>query len=128
MAIAATWRDADARDVARAIAEEARAVGIQVNFAPVVDLDTNPDNPVIGKLGRSFSSDPKKVTAHALEFIKAHHAEGILCALKHFPGHGSSKADSHLGFVDVTRTWSPAPRVSQADGRWRRTGTPARSP
>src|SRR5437899_2688206 len=81
--------------------------GINFNFAPVVDLDTNPDNPVIGKLGRSFSSDPKKVTAHALEFIKAHHAEGILCALKHFPGHGSSEADSHLGFVDVTRTWSP---------------------
>jgi beta-N-acetylhexosaminidase len=55
---------------------------------------------------RSFSADPAIVSAHALEFVKAHHAEHVLCALKHFPGHGSSRADSHLGFVDVTATWS----------------------
>jgi len=47
------------------------------------------------------------VTKHAIEVIKAHHARGILTTLKHFPGHGSSKNDSHLGFVDVTKTWSP---------------------
>ena len=46
------------------------------------------------------------MTAHALEFIKAHHDQGVLCTLKHFPGHGSSADDSHLGLVDVTETWS----------------------
>jgi beta-N-acetylhexosaminidase len=98
-------------DVTRSYAESnARTMaqaGINLNLAPVVDLNSNPDNPVIGKLGRSFSDDPGKVTTHAIEFIKAHHAEGILCALKHFPGHGSSKGDSHMDFVDVTKTWTP---------------------
>lgn len=80
--------------------------GINFNLAPVVDVNTNPDNPIIGKLKRSFSADPAIVSAHALEFVKAHHAEHVMCALKHFPGHGSSRADSHLGFVDVTTTWA----------------------
>lgn len=88
------------------IAQTLKSAGINVNLAPVVDLNTNPDNPVIGKKGRSFSDNPNTVTKHAIEFIKAHHAQGILCAPKHFPGHGSSTQDSHLGFVDVTDTWS----------------------
>ena len=83
-------------------------VGINLNLAPVVDLNVNPNNPIIGRLERSFSDDPDIVTSHALEFIKAHRQEGVLCAVKHFPGHGSSAADSHLGMVDVTDTWSPA--------------------
>ncbi len=83
-------------------------LGINLNFAPVVDLKTNPENPVIGKLERSFSGDPGVVTRQALTWIEAHHQHGILCALKHFPGHGSSRADSHLGFVDVTDTWTRA--------------------
>ena len=81
--------------------------GVNFNLAPVVDVHTNPDNRIIGKIKRSFSADPAIVSAHALEFINAHHAEHVLCALKHFPGHGSSRADSHLGFVDVTATWAP---------------------
>jgi beta-N-acetylhexosaminidase len=80
--------------------------GINLNLAPVVDVNTNPANPVIGQAGRSFSADPEVVTAHAKAFIEAHHAAGVLCTLKHFPGHGSSTADSHLGFVDVSQTWS----------------------
>ena len=79
--------------------------GVNLNLATVVDLNTNPDNPIIGKLKRSFSSDPAIVSARALKFVKAHHAEKVLCALKHFPGHGSSRTDSHLGFVDVTASW-----------------------
>jgi beta-N-acetylhexosaminidase len=71
-----------------------------------VDLNTNPDNPIIGQLERSFSADPDIVTNHALEFIRAHHEQGVLCTLKHFPGHGSSADDSHLGLVDVTDTWA----------------------
>jgi beta-N-acetylhexosaminidase len=80
--------------------------GVNLNLAPVVDLNVNPDNPVIGSLGRSFSVDPDVVTRQALAFIDAHHAQTVLCTLKHFPGHGSSTADSHAGFVDVTNTWS----------------------
>lgn len=80
--------------------------GINLNLGPVVDVNVNPANPIIGKLQRSFSADPTVVTAHAREFIRAHHERGILCSLKHFPGHGSSTADSHKGFVDVTDTWS----------------------
>jgi beta-N-acetylhexosaminidase len=80
--------------------------GFNLNFAPVVDLDVNPANPVIGGLERSFSADPDIVTKHAVEVIKAHHASRVLTILKHFPGHGSSRSDSHLGFTDVTGTWS----------------------
>jgi len=87
------------------MAKTLASLGINFNFAPVVDLNTNPNNPVIGKLKRSFSANPKIVTNHALEFIRAHNEHGVLCILKHFPGHGSSTKDSHLGLVDVTNTW-----------------------
>ena len=80
-------------------------MGINLNLAPVVDVNVNPDNPVIGGLERSFSSDPEKVAVHAAEVIKAHRDKNILTALKHFPGHGSSTDDSHHGFTDVTNTW-----------------------
>lgn len=80
--------------------------GINLNLAPVVDLNTNPSNPVIGSLGRSFSADPAIVTSQAAAVLSAHAERDVYCALKHFPGHGSSRADSHAGFVDVTNTWS----------------------
>ncbi len=82
-------------------------LGINLNFAPVVDVNRNPDSPAIGKVERSFSADPQAVIAHARAWIEAHHDRRILCALKHFPGHGSACEDSHLGFVDVTTTWQP---------------------
>ncbi|WP_440999653.1 glycoside hydrolase family 3 protein [Fodinibius sp. SL11] len=81
-------------------------LGINLNFAPVVDLNTNPDNPVIGGLERSFSDDPQKVVKHASIYIQTLNNYGIQSVLKHFPGHGSSKNDSHLGVVDVTESWS----------------------
>ncbi|MGE5139437.1 MAG: glycoside hydrolase family 3 protein [Rudaea sp.] len=81
--------------------------GINMDLAPVVDLNTNPDNPIIGKLGRSFSADPVVVARNAEAEIKGLHKYRVLSTLKHFPGHGSSRTDSHLGFVDVTDTWSP---------------------
>jgi beta-N-acetylhexosaminidase len=87
---------------ARTLAEH----GINMNLAPVVDLNTNPSNPIIGAKGRSFSSEPQAVVSHALEVVRAHAERKVGCAIKHFPGHGSSKADSHLGFVNVTGTWS----------------------
>jgi beta-N-acetylhexosaminidase len=88
------------------VATSLAADGFNVNFGPVVDLNINPNNPIIGKYGRSFSKDPDKVTAYAEAFINAHHQAGVLTALKHFPGHGSSSADSHKGFVDITNTWN----------------------
>ena len=94
------------RESAAALAKTLAAVGITLNLAPVVDVNVNPNNPVIGKLDRSFSSDPAVVARHAQAFIEAHHAQGVLCCPKHFPGHGSSTADSHRGLVDVTDTWT----------------------
>ncbi len=91
--------------VAEQMARTLRSVGVNHNFAPVVDLNLNPDNPIIGALGRSFSADPDVVTAQAAAFIRGHRAHGVTTTLKHFPGHGSSRDDSHLGFVDVTDTW-----------------------
>ena len=89
---------------ARRMAVTLREAGINWNLAPVVDVGVNPLNPAVVALGRTFSSDPDQVVAHARAFIKGMHAEGILTALKHFPGHGSSQRDSHAGFVDVTDT------------------------
>jgi beta-N-acetylhexosaminidase len=93
------------RSSADGIAAALEEYGFNLNLAPVVDLNSNPDNPVIGFKERSFSADPALVTAHAAEFIKSHHRRHILTCLKHFPGHGSSRDDSHLGLVDVTRYW-----------------------
>lgn len=92
---------------ATVMAENLENLGINLNMAPVVDLRINPQNPIIARLKRSFSADPAVVTQHALAFIHAHHQHHVLCTLKHFPGHGSSRKDSHLGLTDVTDTWSP---------------------
>jgi beta-N-acetylhexosaminidase len=83
-----------------------REMHITMNLAPVADLNTNPDNPVIGKLGRSFSSVPATVTSNLMYTFRAYHRNGIISTLKHFPGHGSSTKDTHLDFTDVTATWS----------------------
>lgn len=81
------------------------AYNINVNFGPVVDVDLNPDNPIIGKKKRSFSVDPATVTNCAAGFIAAHQAAGIATALKHFPGHGSSTADSHTSLPVISQSW-----------------------
>jgi beta-N-acetylhexosaminidase len=81
-------------------------LGFNVNFAPVVDLATNPNNPIIAKVERSFSANPDSVALFSREFIKAHQKLGVITVLKHFPGHGSSKDDTHLGLADVTNTWN----------------------
>lgn len=83
-------------------------LGLNLNFAPVVDMNVNPDNPVIAKYERSYSADADRVVKHASVWIEMHHNKGVLSTLKHFPGHGSSAADSHQGFTDVSNTWTPA--------------------
>ena len=100
MAIAATGREQDAYDVARAIAREARAVGIHINFAPTVDVNINPNNPVIGT--RSFGEDPQRVARLAALFVQGSHAGGVMATAKHFPGHGDTDVDSHVGLPVVT--------------------------
>ena len=105
-AIGAAGDLAYTRSVAKGMGETLAAAGINWNLAPVVDVNVNPSNPVIGGLDRSFSADAATVAAQAAAYIDGMHDAGILCSLKHFPGHGSSVDDSHAGFVDVTDTWS----------------------
>ncbi len=81
------------------------ACGINCDFAPVADIDITPSNPIIGALGRSFSASEDVVTAHCEAWLDGLRSEGVLGCLKHFPGHGSSAADSHTGFVDISSSW-----------------------
>ncbi len=81
-------------------------LGFNVNFAPVVDLASNPTNPVIARPERSFSASADSVSIFAREVIRQHRKAGVITVLKHFPGHGSSKDDTHLGIADVTKTWN----------------------
>jgi beta-N-acetylhexosaminidase len=87
------------------LGQQLSELGFNLNFAPVVDVNVNPENPVIGQLERSFSDDPENVYSYAKSFIEGLHQSNIIPAIKHFPGHGSSTNDSHLGIVDVTNTY-----------------------
>lgn len=80
-------------------------LGFNLNFAPVVDLDLNEEQGIIGKLGRSFSKYPAPVIRAASQFVSAFNKHGVACAYKHFPGHGSASGDTHEGFVDVTDSY-----------------------
>jgi beta-N-acetylhexosaminidase len=104
--VASSDSPAEARQVYESLARGVAAWGFNVNFAPVVDLDVNPRYQIIARFGRAYGKDAATVAAYAEQVIAAHHDAGVLTALKHFPGHGSSTADSHEGFVDITRTWS----------------------
>ncbi len=79
-------------------------VGINVNYAPVVDVH-NASCPVIGKHDRAYSSNTDKIAKHASQVVESHRSYNVRTALKHFPGHGNSKADSHKGIADVTNYW-----------------------
>ena len=79
--------------VARAMARELRAVGVNLNFAPMLDLHTNPASPVTSQ--RSFGADPRKVARLGAAFLRELSAEGVLCCAKHFPGHGDAQMDPH---------------------------------
>jgi len=90
---------------ARATASNLQQFGFNINYAPTVDLNVNPNNPVIGKMERSFSADPQKVVKHSAAVVTTHTTYNIATVLKHFPGHGSSTRDTHLGLTDVSATW-----------------------
>lgn len=95
------------RRQARLTAQRLARLGINLNFAPVADVDVNPHCPVIGKLGRSFSADTALVARCCAIWLEEQRRQGVLSCLKHFPGHGSAGGDTHLGLVDVTSTWLP---------------------
>ena len=87
------------------MAAELAEAGFNLNFGPVVDLNLNPWNPVIGQRDRSFGADPNTVTMLARAFITAHRNADIVTVAKHFPGHGSSHVDSHKTLADISDTW-----------------------
>ncbi len=99
MAFGAIGSDRFAYEYGRVTAEEARAVGVQLLFAPVLDVNSNPNNPVIAT--RSFGGDPQLVARLGADFIRGAHAGGALVTGKHFPGHGDTNVDSHLGLPVV---------------------------
>jgi beta-N-acetylhexosaminidase len=99
MAIGATGSDSLARQVGRVIGTEARAVGVHLTFAPVLDVNSNPLNPIINT--RSFGEDPAQVARLASAFIQGLHQTGVMGAGKHFPGHGDTEADTHIGLAAI---------------------------
>ena len=99
MAIAATGDPRDALEAGRIIGREARAIGIHLAFAPTVDVNNNPANPVINT--RSFGEDPKRVAELAAAFVRGVQSEGVGATAKHFPGHGDTDTDSHLALPVV---------------------------
>lgn len=99
MAIGATGDVRDAFEVGRVIGREARAVGMHLVFAPTVDVNNNPANPVINT--RSFGEDPARVAELAAGFVRGVQSEGVAATAKHFPGHGDTDTDSHLALAVV---------------------------
>lgn len=96
----------NARRVGAATGSTLKQAGINLNLAPVVDVNVNPDNPSIGALDRSFSADPDVVIEMASSVIAGLHSAGVMATLKHFPGLGSATGDTDHEFVDVTATWT----------------------
>ncbi|MGR6319075.1 glycoside hydrolase family 3 N-terminal domain-containing protein [Micromonospora soli] len=117
--IGAEDSSAATRDWARGLVASLARIGANLNYAPVVDLNVNPDSRAIGKLGRSFSADPDVVVSNATEEIQAHRAAGVKTVLKHFPGLGSAAGNTDFEVVDVSDTWQerelePFQRLIQA--------------
>jgi beta-N-acetylhexosaminidase len=92
-------------DLYKKMADGLQKSGINLNFGPVVDLNLNPGNTVIGRRKRSYGTDPKLVTTLAGAFISGHRDANIITSAKHFPGHGSSWSDSHKALPDISRSW-----------------------
>lgn len=103
MAVAATGDPDLARREGEIVAEEARAIGLNQVYAPVADVNVNPDNPVINV--RSFGEDPQEVARFVAAFVRGVESRGVIATVKHFPGHGDTRTDSHrsLPVLSVSR-------------------------
>src|SRR5688572_1505905 len=99
MALGATGSDSLAYELGRATAREARAVGVHMNFAPVLDVNSNPANPIINT--RAFGEDPQAVARLAVAYMRGARAGGLLTTGKHFPGHGDTQTDSHIDLPTI---------------------------
>ncbi len=100
MAFGATGKPENAEELGRITALEARAIGVQWNLFPDADVNSNPANPIINT--RSFGEDPQQVGDYVAAYIKGAHEGAMLTTAKHFPGHGDTAQDSHLGVAQVT--------------------------
>ena len=109
MAFGAAGKPEFAEQFGKIVAQESRAIGVQWNLMPIADVNSNPVNPVINT--RSFGEDPAQVSALVTAYIRGARNNGLLTAAKHFPGHGDTATDSHLGLAAVNRT----PRTDQSD-------------
>jgi len=109
MALGATGSEELTREVARATGREVRALGVTMNLAPVVDVNNNPANPVIGV--RSFGEDPAEVGRLGAAAVRGYRDAGVLTALKHFPGHGDTAVDSHLALPTIDHDLERLERV-----------------
>jgi beta-N-acetylhexosaminidase len=98
-----------ARAVGRAVGDELAALGFDIDFAPVLDVHTNPANPIIG--GRAFGTEPEAVARRALAFADGLGAAGMIACGKHFPGHGDTTTDSHLELPRIDHDWDRLERV-----------------
>src|SRR5690606_1899420 len=99
MALGATADPKNAKILSKLIGDELYSLGINLNFAPVVDINSNPKNPIIGV--RAYSDNPKMVTEMASASIEGYKEAKIIPCLKHFPGHGNTALDTHLGIVTI---------------------------
>lgn len=105
--VAARMSPAEARSLYTQAGHELAALGFNINLGPVLDVD-EPTNPAIGVFGRAYSTDPECIAAYAQAFVEGFASAGILCAAKHFPGHGRAVSDSHDGVADISATWTEA--------------------
>lgn len=103
-AVGTTGDPANARAMGQIIGGYLKTYGLNLDFAPVADVNTNPANTVIGN--RAFSSDPAVAAQMVASAVQGFHDAGILCTLKHFPGHGDTAEDSHYGTASSTKTWA----------------------
>ena len=103
MAVTATGEEDNAYTIASTMGKELSALSINVDFAPVLDVNNNPANPVIGV--RSFSDDPEVVSRYGVRFLQGIRDTGTITALKHFPGHGDVATDSHTGFPILNKSY-----------------------
>jgi beta-N-acetylhexosaminidase len=115
MALGAADDPALAREVGAAVARAVRSLGFNWNFAPVLDLNNNPLNPVIAE--RSFGADPVRATQIAMAWMDGSEAEGVACCVKHFPGHGDTHVDSHRDLPTVAKPLAELERFEFAPFR-----------
>tara|TARA_Y100001970_G_scaffold285830_1_gene406567 strand:- start:1217 stop:2263 length:1047 start_codon:yes stop_codon:yes gene_type:complete len=102
------------REFSNSISRALSKTGINLNFAPVLDLDYG-DKTYIGKLERALHADPKKVIEHSKIFIDILREDNIICCGKHFPGQGSAFGDTHQGLIDISESWSVADLLPYAE-------------